>query len=172
MDRAASLHHKNRASGFSYLKRNWDLYLLLVPVAAYFIIFKYVPMYGVQIAFKNFIANKGIWGSPWVGIEHFLRLFSSYYFKTIVVNTLGISFYALLAGFPAPILLALMLNEVRRAPFKKAVQTVTYAPHFISMVVMCSMIILFLSPQAGFVNRILKALGFESIYLWRRPSWF
>jgi putative aldouronate transport system permease protein len=172
MDQAASLRHKNRVSGFSYLKRNWDLYLLLVPVAAYFIIFKYIPMYGVQIAFKNFIANKGIWGSPWVGAEHFNRFFSSYYFKNIVTNTLGISLYALIAGFPVPILLALMLNEVRHTRFKKAVQTVTYAPHFISMVVMCSMIILFLSPQAGFVNRILKALGFEGIYFMGEPAWF
>lgn len=107
-----------------------------------------------------------------MGTENFLRLFNSYYFKSIIFNTLGISLYSLMAGFPAPILLALMLNEVRCTPFKKTVQTVTYAPHFISMVVMCSMIILFLSPQVGFVNRILESLGFSSIYFMGEPAWF
>ncbi len=104
---------------------NWDIYLLLVPVLAYFIIFKYIPMYGVQIGFKDFIATKGITGSEWVGMKHFTRFFDSYYFWRLIKNTLGIGIYELAVAFPIPIILALMINEVRVNRFKKFVQNVT-----------------------------------------------
>ncbi|GIQ67038.1 hypothetical protein PACILC2_56060 [Paenibacillus cisolokensis] len=112
------------------MRKNWDLYVLIVPVIVYYIMFHYVPMYGVQIAFKNFIASKGITDSPWVGFKHFERFFNSYYFERLILNTLEIGLYELIVGFPIPILLALMINEVRSKYFRKTVQTVTYAPHF------------------------------------------
>lgn len=110
------------------IARNWDLYLLLVPVLAYFIIFHYAPMYGVQIAFRRYSIRKGILGSQWVGMAHFNRFFQSYYFERLLVNTLTISLYNLALGFPLPILLALLLNEVTSQRYKKLVQTITYAP--------------------------------------------
>lgn len=152
--------------------RNWQLYVLIAPVIAYFIIFHYWPMYGVQIAFKDFIATKGIWGSPWVGFEHFKRFFNSYYFWTLIRNTLGISLYSLALGFPMPIILALMMNEVRNKTFKKTVQTVTYAPHFLSVVVLVGMMVAFLSPRNGIINEIMKALGGKPIFFLGEPEWF
>ena len=154
------------------IKRNYQLYLLILPVIGYFLIFHYGPMYGVQIAFRNYSVRRGIWGSNWIGFEHFRAFFSSYYFGTVLSNTLLISLYTLLAGFPAPIFLALFLNEVTYKPFKKTVQTVTYAPHFISTVVMTSMIILFLSPQAGFVNKFIEMLGRKPVYFLGIESMF
>lgn len=145
------------------LRKNWDLYLLIFPVVLYFIIFHYLPMMGIQLAFKNLMPLKGVWGSPWVGFEHFTRFFNSYYFWDLLKNTLGISIYSLAVGFPVPILLALMINEVSGKRFKKMVQTVTYAPHFISMVVMVGMITMFLSPQTGFINGIIEFLV-ESLF--------
>ena len=143
--------------------KNWELYLMFLPVLVYFAVFCYWPMYGIQIAFKNFKGTLGIWGSPWVGFEHFLRFFNSSYFGEIIWNTLSISFYSLLVCFPLPIILALMLNEVRAERFKKTVQTITYAPHFISTVVMCGMILLFLSPSGGFFNQVRTAFGLDPI---------
>jgi putative aldouronate transport system permease protein len=107
------------------LRRNMDLYLLILPVLVYFVLFEYYPMYGVQIAFKDFIATKGILGSPWVGWKHFVRFYESFYFWRLIKNTLGIGLYELVVGFPIPILLALMINEVRSRLFKRVVQTVT-----------------------------------------------
>lgn len=154
------------------LKNNYELYLFILPAVIFFAIFHYYPMYGLQIAFKDFDVSKGIWGSEWVGLEHFLRFFNSYYFWTLIKNTIGISVYTLAVNFPLPILLALMLNEVGNAKFKKFVQTVTYAPHFISMVVMVGMILSFLSPNTGIVNLILQALGGDSIYFMGEASMF
>jgi putative aldouronate transport system permease protein len=165
--------HKNKQSPLLYdVKRNYELYLLSLPVFIYFIVFHYGPMYGVQIAFKDFVAGKGIMGSPWVGFEHFERFLRSYNVKTLIKNTLGINIYSLVVGFPAPIILALMLNEVKRVRFKKAVQMVTYAPHFISTVVMVGMVLVFLSPSTGIVNHILKAIGFKPIHFMAEPEWF
>lgn len=152
--------------------RNWDLYLLFIPVVAYFVIFHYIPMYGVQIAFKRFSGTAGIWGSPWVGVEHFQRFFRSYYFKQLIGNTVTISLYSLVVGFPMPIILALMMNEVHSSKFRRTVQTVTYAPHFISTVVIVGMLQLFLSPQAGFINKIITALGAQSVNFMYEPGWF
>lgn len=154
------------------LRKYWDLYLLLSPVVIYFIVFKYLPMYGVQIAFKNFSASKGITGSAWAGLKHFIRFFRSYNFKTLMVNTLGINIYQLVVGFPAPILLALMMNEVKSKYFKKTVQTLTYAPHFLSTVVLVGMITAFLSPRNGIINEIIKAFGGTPIFFMIEPKWF
>lgn len=151
---------------------NYQLYLLVLPAFLYFTIFHYFPMYGVQIAFKDFIASKGIWGSPWVGFEHFERFFKSFYFKNVLVNTLQISIYGLVVGFPIPILLALFINEIKNKHFKKFVQTVTYAPHFISTVVMVGMIITFLTPGSGIVNILIEALGGKSVAFLGRPELF
>jgi len=153
------------------VKINWQLYVLLSPALLYFLIFKYYPMYGVQIAFKDFRAVDGILGSKWVGFKHFQNFFDSYYFWTLIKNTLGINLYAL-ALFPISIIVALSLNELRDGRFKKIAQTITYAPHFISVVVFCGMIIAFLDPETGIVNNVLKWLGFEPIRFMESPAWF
>ncbi|ALS26368.1 sugar ABC transporter permease [Paenibacillus sp. 32O-W] len=154
------------------LRKNWDLYLLITPVIVYFFVFDYIPMYGVQIAFKNFIAAKGIWGSEWIGFDHFERFFNSYYFERLIWNTLGISLYQLAVGFPIPLILALLLNEVGNGRFKRFVQTVTYAPHFLSTVVMVGLIFLFLSPQNGIVNHLIVLFGGTPISFMTEPEWF
>ncbi|TDL57663.1 sugar ABC transporter permease [Paenibacillus dendritiformis] len=154
------------------LRKHWQMYLLLAPVMVYFIVFHYVPMYGVQIAFKDFIATKGITGSPWVGMKHFERFYQSYYFWRLIKNTLGIGLYQLLVGFPVPILLALMINEIRGKWFKKTVQTVTYAPHFLSTVVMVGILVIFLSPDTGMINHLIHAFGGEPISFLTEPGWF
>lgn len=152
-------------------RKNWDLYLLIFPVIAYFIVFHYIPMYGVQIAFKDFIATLGIWDSPWVGMKHFERFFNSYYFWRLIKNTLIIGIYTLAVAFPIPIIIALMLNEVRNSKFKKFVQTVIYAPHFLSTVVVVGMLILFLKPD-GLINQIIILVGGKPIAFMSEPSWF
>jgi len=152
--------------------KNWELYLLFLPVMAYFIIFHYIPMYGVQIAFKDFIANKGILGSPWVGFEHFERFFDSFYFWRIISNTLGIGIYELIVGFPIPIVLALMIHELRTGKFRRFVQTVTYMPHFLSTIVMVGIIMMFLSPTSGLVNVVITLFGGEPISFMTEPGWF
>ncbi|UUZ85259.1 ABC transporter permease subunit [Paenibacillus sp. P26] len=172
--RAGSSVHAARKKKTALYKilQNYELYLFLLPTILYFLVFHYIPMYGVQIAFKNFIAVKGFTGSPWVGFEHFERFFESYQFVTVLRNTLGISLYELAVAFPAPILLALLLNQVTSERFKKIVQTVTYAPHFISVVVVVGMLYLFLSPKHGLVNQILPALGVQPVFFMASPDWF
>ncbi|GIO39692.1 sugar ABC transporter permease [Paenibacillus antibioticophila] len=152
--------------------KNWELYLFMTPALLYFLIFHYGPMYGIQIAFKNFTPVKGITGSPWVGFDHFERFFNSYYFWDLLWNTLSLSFYELAIGFPLPIILALAFNEIRNGGFKKTVQTVTYAPHFISMVVMAGMIITFLSPSSGIIIRMIEAFGINAPDFLSDPRWF
>lgn len=139
--------------------RRWQLYLLVLPALLYILIFNYKPMYGIIIAFKDFSMRKGIWGSPWVGFANFERLFRSPWFPTILKNTLTISFLSILIGFPVPIILALMVNEVKNQKIKKTFQMVSYAPHFISLVVVTSMINLFLSPSSGVLSHFVSALG-------------
>ena len=154
------------------MKKNYELYLLSLPMFIYKVVFHYGPMYGVQIAFKDFTPVKGISGSPWVGFEHFIRFFKSYHFWTLLKNTLGISVYSLAVGFPCPIILALMLNEVRHKYFKKTIQMVTYAPHFISVVVLVGIMTTFLSPNTGVINHFIKKLGMEPIAFLEKPEWF
>ena len=142
-------------------KRNYGAYLLFLPVAIYYLMFAYKPMYGILVAFKDYVPTKGIWGSPWTshhGFGHFLSFFQSFYFGRVLKNTLIISLTTLLVTFPAPIVLALLLNEVRSKKLKKCVQTVSYMPHFISLVVICSMIRLFVADN-GLITGFLKSLG-------------
>lgn len=152
--------------------RNWDLYVLISPVIAYFILFEYLPMYGVQIAFKDFIATKGIWDSPWAGWKHFERFMQGYYFNRLIINTLAISIFYLVVSFPLAIILALMMNEVRHSKVRRTVQTVTYAPHFISLVVLVGMMTVFLSPQSGLVNQIISFFGGTRIDFLAEAGWF
>ena len=151
---------------------NWQLHLLLLLPLVYLLVFKYVPMWGAQIAFRDFFAVHGIFGSPWVGMANFDRFFESPQFWTVVRNTFGLSAYQIAASFPIPIILALALNNVERRRFKKTVQLTTYAPHFISTVVMAGMIMRFLSLHTGVVNNALEGLGLERISFMSRPELF
>ncbi len=154
------------------LKKNQQLYFFVLPAFLVILIFSYGPMYGIIIAFKDYMPSLGIWGSPWVGLKHFHRFFESYYFWNLIKNTLGISIYSLVVGFPLPILLALALNEIKDGPFKKITQIVTYAPNFIAVVVMVGMIIAFLSPSTGIINHLLDIFGFSRINFMTDPKWF
>jgi putative aldouronate transport system permease protein len=150
---------------------NKYVYMMAIPMILYFILFHYIPMYGVTIAFKNYSPRLGILGSTWVGLKHFKSFFSSIYFARTVQNTVLLSFYSLLWGFPASIILALLLNEIRREKFKRIVQTVTYLPHFISLVVICGMIVDFTSTN-GLINSILSRFGVEASNWLTKPEWF
>lgn len=158
------------------IKKTWNrdqhLYLLCIPALIFVFIFEYGPMYGVQIAFKNFSPVKGILESPWVGFEHFIRFFSSPQFFSILKNTLVLSFYALIAGFPIPIIIALLLNQSRSLRFKKIVQMTIYAPHFISIVVLCGMLTMFLSPSTGIVNIFRELMGMEPVHFMSQTKLF
>ena len=162
---------------------NWQLYaLLLVPVVLT-VVYKYIPMYGIQIAFRDFKASQGYMGSEWVGLYWFQRFFSAPTFSRMIVNTVLISLYSLLWSFPVPIILSLMINQLRSARFKRVVQTVLYAPHFISVMVICGMIRIFLSPSGGLINLILgtsvdfltQSSAFRTIYvasgIWQDAGW-
>ena len=166
-------------------KYKW-LYLMALPVLAYYICFSYIPIYGLQIAFKNYNLGKGIWGSPWAGLTHFKSFFCGPYFWRVLRNTMLLSLYTILICFPAPILFALLLNEVKCAPFKRTLQTVSYLPHFISLVVICSLIKEFTSSN-GLISAMVAAFGgraetmllnpnrFRAIYvlsdLWQTIGW-
>lgn len=154
------------------IRKNWILYVMILPVLMYYIVFAYAPMYGVQLAFKNYRVKDGIFGSPWVGFDHFKRFFSAYNFKQLLMNTLGISVYSILVGFPIPIIFALMLNYVKNKYLKKTVQMVSYAPYFISTVVMCGMITIFMSTDSGIFNIIRGFLGMEPVDALSKPGWF
>ena len=162
----------NRAGWGAYLKRNWELYLFVVPALIYLLLYCYYPMYGVQIAFKNFRVTKGIAGSEWVGLEHFRKFFSNPSCRALIKNTLVISLYSLVVGFPLPIIFALTLNEVAPGRYKKLVQTVSYAPHFISTVVLVGMLNVFFSPRSGFVNTILGWFGSQPVFFLGDHKWF
>lgn len=153
------------------IMRNPYIYLMLLPVIAYYVIFLYQPMYGAQIAFKQYSPGSGIFESPWVGLLQFENFFKSYYFFRLIGNTLLINAYNLVFGFPAPIILALLINEVKNSAFKRTVQTVTYLPHFISIVVICGIIIDFTSKD-GLVNILLGRFGLDSISFMTESAWF
>ncbi|MDO4967107.1 MAG: ABC transporter permease subunit [Lachnospiraceae bacterium] len=170
-------------SSIKYVKRNWQLYLFFtLPGLLLTIIFKYIPMGGILIAFEDFNPMRGIFGSEWVGLEHFRRFLSSPDFMTYLVNTLKLSVYGLLWGFPVPIVLALLLNRIRRKSLQKKVQLIIYAPNFISVIVLCGMIFIFLSP-VGPVNKLFGTSinfmtmpeAFRSIYIasgiWQGAGW-
>ncbi len=153
------------------VKRNRYIYLMLAPVVAWYLLFCYGPMYGAQIAFRDFTPARGIWGSPWVGLANLQAFFKGFFFWRLVRNTLSINLLDLALGFPAPIILALLLNEVRSNGLKRLVQTITYMPHFISLVVVVGLLIEFLSRE-GLVNNLLGMVGIAPIGFLARPEWF
>ena len=169
-----TINHKKQKS----IWKNWRLYVMCLPAVLFFLLFAYKPMYGILIAFKKYNMRVGIMGSEWIGLDNFKRLFSSYWFPIILKNTLTLSLLSLILGFPLPIILALLLNEVSNGHFRKTFQTVSYAPHFISTVVICSMITLFMNQSSGLINNVIAALGgkrvdflgtaayFPHIYVW------
>lgn len=152
--------------------RDKYLYMMLLPCLAYYIIFHYFPMYGLQIAFKDYNIFTGIKDSPFVGLDHFIRFFQSPDFGRVLKNTIVISLYSLAVGFTAPIIMALLLNEVRCRRFRSSVQTVIYIPHFISMVVVAGLVVNFLSPSYGIINTLIEKLGGEKIYFIMEPKYF
>lgn len=154
------------------MKRNWQIYVFLLPAVLFIATFMYAPMYGLQIAFRNYRPGDGIWGSQWVGLKWFEKFFSTPRCWEIIGNTLKISVYSLVAGFPLPICLAIILNYVKNIRFKKVAQTITYMPYFISTVVLVGMMSLFFSPTSGFINTIIKAFGGESVYFMGTSSMF
>jgi len=155
-----------------HLRREWQIYLMLLPTIVWFIVFLYKPMYGLQIAFKDYSIFRGVDNSPWIGFEHFQYLFDNDQFTRAVWNTIQISALNLLFGFPAPIILALMFNEVLHATYKKTAQTIVYLPHFISSVIIAGIVITAFSPSVGVVNTFLGWLGIDSIYFLTKPEWF
>nr|WP_245203872.1 ABC transporter permease subunit [Ammoniphilus resinae] len=154
------------------LKQSWRLYVLLILPLVYLALFKYAPMFGAIIAFKDYQVSKGILGSDWVGFKHFLRFFHWYDFWRVMWNTISLSFYQLVASFPLPIILALSINYVKNQFFKKSVQMISYAPHFISVVVMVGMILLFFAPRTGIISNILVLFGFADINWMGKPEYF
>lgn len=170
----------DRSGTWKRISRNWGLYLLLLPALVLLILFAYKPMYGVVIAFKNYKNSLGILGSPWVDplFKNFQRFFNSYQCGATIRNTLRLSLYSLAVGFPIPIILALMLNQITAMRFRRAFQTILYLPHFISTVVMVGLLLIWLSPSSGLVgafyrllgkdapNVMTSASGFPSIYVW------
>lgn len=169
MNQTTSVRSTKIKKAWKKMKSHWMLYLFLLPATVYFILFHYYPLYGVQIAFQDYRVGDVFGTSAWVGFKHFKRFFESYWFTTVVWNTLKLSLLNLVLGFPLPIILALLLNEVEHERYKKLVQTITYAPHFISIVVLCGSLQLFLAPSTGIisiaVNAIREWLGLESINL-------
>ncbi|MCM2997482.1 sugar ABC transporter permease [Paenibacillus cellulositrophicus] len=161
-----------RTSIAARLRRDKWLYLLMLPGLLYFLIFKYVPMWGVLLAFQNYQPFTGFWKSEWVGFEHFRLFFENPEFFMLLRNTLLLSFYNLIFFFPAPIILALLLNEVRLAFFKRTIQTMIYVPHFISMVIVASLTYVFLTTEGGTVNELLFQYTGNKIQFLSDPSWF
>ncbi|MFY0681112.1 MAG: sugar ABC transporter permease [Thalassovita sp.] len=155
-----------------YLRRDWQIYAMLAPTIIWFVVFNYKPMYGLQIAFKDYSIFRGVSGSPWVGFEHFITLFTNDQFLRAIKNTIQISALNLLFGFPAPILLALMFNEVLNASYKRTAQTIVYLPHFISSVIIAGIVITAFSPQAGIINAVMGWFGLDSVYFLTQPEWF
>ena len=167
---------KNTSNGvFKALRTSWMrhkwLYIMSIPFIAYYVIFHYMPMYGATIAFKDFDVSLGVTASPWVGFKHFEAFFKDFYFTRIIRNTLLISIYNLLWAFPAPIIFALLMNEMRHEGFKKTVQTITYLPHFISLIVICGMLTDFLA-EDGLISVILSKFGMEPTYYLSYPQYF
>lgn len=161
-----------RSTVLNRLKKDKWIYALLAPGLLYFIIFKYVPMWGVLLAFKNYQPFLGFWKSEWVGMEHFQIFFTNPEFFMLLRNTLLLSFYNLLFFFPAPIILALLLNEIRLAFFKRTIQTLIYVPHFISLVIVASLTYVFLTTQGGLVNELLEKYVGTKIDFLSSPDWF
>jgi putative aldouronate transport system permease protein len=168
-------HHPEPDMTFRIIKsinRDRYLYLLVFPLFTYYLIFHYLPMYGVIIAFKDFYPLKGILGSPWVGLKWLRQFFESIYFVRLIRNTFLLGFYNLLFGFPAPIIFALLVNELRENLFKRFIQTVSYMPYFISTVVVIGIMVNLLSPNSGVMNTTIRDLGYAPINFLNSPYWF
>ena len=161
-----------RKAFWKSLRRDRQLVFMLIPVVIFFAVFSYYPLYGILIAFKDYSISRGILGSPWAGLRYFRQFFSSPYFGRLLRNTVLISVYSLLWGFPVPILFALLLNEFKDGKFKRVIQTVSYLPHFISLVVICGILIDIFSPQGGVVNSLLYSLTGKRINFFGEPEWF
>jgi len=154
-------------------QKNRFLLLLMLPAIVFTIVFDYIPMYGVLIAFKQFRVLDGVWGSPWVGFANFATIFQATNdFATVLKNTVIISLYRLIFGFPAPIVLALLFNEIRQRHFKKITQTISYLPHFLSWVILAGLFTVFLSPSTGVVNQLIQFFGGDPIYFLASKQWF
>lgn len=158
--------------GIRDIRKNWDLYILLIPGLLFLLIFKYAPMYGVTIAFQDFNIFKGIGGSEWVGLANFKKLIYSDEFYRVFFNTLIISLYKIIINFPMPIIIALLLNEINCMVYKKTVQTIIYMPHFLSWIIVGGIFTTILSPSSGLVNQLIKAFGGESISFMMSNEWF
>jgi putative aldouronate transport system permease protein len=156
----------------NYFIKNWQIYSMILPGLLFFLIFKYVPLAGSIIAFQNYSPFKGIMGSEFVGLEHFKVLFTYPEFYRVLRNTLLISLYQLIFGFPAPLILALLLNEVRKVFVKRIMQTVLYVPHFLSWVILGGMVMSLLSPDTGLFNHILNSFGMKSVFFMQEPEYF
>lgn len=154
---------RKKTSLMLILRNNWQLYVLILPAVIYFLVFNYLPLYGIQIAFKDYKAVDGIAGSPWVGLEHFKTFFNAYYFKRLLANTLLLNVYSLLWSFPVPLILAIFLNQIRNPRRKRFIQTSIYVPYFISTVVLAGMLYIFLSPTSGIFNIVREMLGFKAV---------
>ncbi|MDR2375000.1 MAG: ABC transporter permease subunit [Treponema sp.] len=163
--------HNKRTRLSQRVLKNYELYLFLLPAVVLIFCFHYLPIYGVQIAFKNFTLAKGIWGSPWVGLDQFFRFFRAFQSRVVITNTLILSVYGILVGFPLPIVLALMMNTMGSQKFKRSLQTITYMPYFISVVVLVSMINLYLAPT-GLYGQIARAFGVEPVNILNFPEAF
>lgn len=155
-----------------YLRRDWQLYLMLLLPLLFYIIFMYVPLYGLQLAFKRYKVTLGIAGSPWIGLDNFRNFFNSFYFSRVIKNTLLLNIYFMVVGFPIPVIFALILDEVKSRLFKKTVQTVTYAPYFVSVVVLASMITNFVNPTYGIINQITGLFGIKPVNYLEQEQWF
>lgn len=167
--------HIKRKNGSVLLKRisrTYQLYIFLIPAVIYYIVFKYVPIYGVQIAFRDYNFVQGFLGSPWVGILHFERFFNSPDFWLVIRNTISISVLNLIFGFPIPIIFALMLNQMTNKLYKRIIQTVSYAPYFISTVVLVGMMYIMLSPSYGLVNNLMASMGLKRVFFMAKPELF
>ncbi len=167
----AKINSAARGGILKEIKKYRMLYLMFLPTVIYYLIFAYKPMYGALIAFKDFEPSLGFMESPWVGFKHFIKFFDSYYFWRLIKNTFTISGFSILFGFPAPIILALLMNEIRSSAFKRTVQTITYLPHFISMIVICGMIKIF-TGDAGIITDIVVMFGGERTSLLNRAEFF
>lgn len=165
------IKYKRKDKKLKYIRENYQLYLFILPALALTIIFKYVPMYGSIIAFKDFNPLKGIMGSPWIGLDNFRKFASTPDFMNLLLNTLKLSVYGLILGFPAPIILALMIHRVKSVGLKKKIQLVLYAPNFISVVVIVGMIFIFTSP-VGPINKVVTLFGGKGIDFMSEPGWF
>lgn len=171
MGRLVAKKHLPKSKSQAVLRHKWLYIMMLLPLAS-LIIWNYIPMYGVIIAFKDYSPAFGIWNSPWIGFAHFERFFNAFYFKDVIINTLRISLYSLLVGVPLPIILALMFNELRNKKFKSIVQTISYIPNFISVVIIVGMVMFFTSPVDGVLNSIIQYFGGTPIDFIGNPDVF